>query len=286
MSFYRFQKDDILNIKVSTRPSYVVENNGGQITGSVHLEYPFLNSALLNKLYLGYSQKAGGLILKNGPFTSSIEYLSAVQGGTNKETFKAIQNLYMYYSEMNAELSSSATTIRIFSIPEIYYDRQIVSGTFTASYIDTDGDTKRLYDNGRGGIYSGSLSGTLVGHIFYPEGIVVLTKSDLQTFGDDNNAANRKWQVSFKGDYTIPVQIYRCRAPAGQLNATTNPTYYTIPISGSNKNEKEILLTGSVYITQVGLYNEDYELVGVANLAQPIKKEESQDILFRLRMDF
>ncbi len=291
MSFYKFQKDDILNIKVATRPSNVVENNGNNITGSVYLENKYLNSDLLSHLYLGFSQREGGLVLKTGPFTSSVEFLTAVNLGTNKETFSAINNLYRYYSTINAAYSSSyngtfVNTIRIFSIPEVYYDRQIVSGTFSASFIDTDGGTKVIFDNGRGGLYSGSLTGTLVGHIFYPEGIVSLTKPDLVNFGADNNAANFKWRVVFKGDHTIPVQVYRCRAPAGQLNASTNPSFYTVSATGSNKNEKEILATGSVYITQVGLYNEDYELVGVANLAQPIKKDEDQDILFRLKMDY
>lgn len=42
----------------------------------------------------------------------------------------------------------------------------------------------------------------------------------------------------------------------------------------------------TTYITKVGLYNDDYELIAVASLAHPIKKEESQDVQIRLRWDF
>jgi hypothetical protein len=290
MSFFKFQSEDIVNIKISTTPSYLVERNGDQVTGSVYLEKQFLTTDLSQRYFLGFSEKEGGLVTKDGPFTSSLDFVTAVSGGTNKELYEAIENIYDYYSFLNANYrpyytGSVSTTLRVIAIPEIYYDREILSGTFSASDKDSAGADRKLYDDGRGGIYSGSVSGTLVGHIFYPEGVVILTKSGLSDFGTASST-NFKWRAQFKGVHQIPTQIYRCRAPGGQLNASTNPTFYTVARSGSNKNEREVLMTGSVYVTEIGLFNEDYELVGIAKLAQPIKKEFSQDLLFRLRMDF
>lgn len=286
MAFYRFTQDDIINVKIAANPAARVELNGNQITGSVYLERPYLQSGLRERLYFGFSEREGGLVTKDAPFTASIDFITAVDGGSNKETYSAIQNYYNYYSIIDSSFSSSASSFRVITIPEVYYDKEILSGTFTGSFYDTDGSRKFIYDNGRGGIYSGSLTGTLVGNIFYHEGIVVITKTDLLNFGNNNHSTNNKWTIDFKGVHNIPVQIYRCRAKAGELNASTNPTYYTIPLSGTYRNTKVPLMTGSVYITQIGLYNEDYELVAIANLAQPIKKEEQEDILFRLRMDF
>jgi len=293
MSFYKFKDNDIVNIVFKAHPSNNVQLNGDQVTGSVELEAPFLDSNLTERFYKYHNPEITSDVLsKQGPFTSSIELLTAeYQGDENAELYQTLVNLYSYYSFYNSDYQpyftgSQSTTFRIISIPEIYYDKEILSASFTASDINSDGDARVIYDNGRGGIYSGSLSGTLVGHIFYSEGIVVLTKGDLSDFGEAS-PTNHKWHFWFKGVHRIPTKIFKCRAPAGQLNASTNTTFYQIPASGDFKNQKEIVLDSpsSVYITNVGLYNEHYELVGVAKLAQPIKKELGQDILFRIRLD-
>jgi hypothetical protein len=73
------------------------------------------------------------------------------------------------------------------------------------------------------------------------------------------------------------------------LNASTNETFYKIPSASTDiyKNEREIILEKPyTYVTTIGLFNKNYELVGLAKLAQPVKKEEQQDILFRVRLDF
>jgi hypothetical protein len=142
-----------------------------------------------------------------------------------------------------------------------------------------------LFDNGRGGIYSGSLTGTLVGNILYENGIVVLTKGDLSDFGG-SGGDNFEWNFEFNGVHRIPVNIYKCRAKSGEANCSTNNTFYKTGSSGDYKNQREILVTGSTYITKIGLFDADFRLVGLASLAQPIKKAEETDILFRLKLDF
>lgn len=297
MSYFRFNPDDKINTSIKTHPSFTVELNGDQMTGSVYLEKQFLNSDLENRLFEGDSTREGGKILKTSPFTASVDIVDAEEGATNSQLYRSILNLYNHYSLINTDYTASftgseTTRFRVITIPEIYYDRAILSGTFSASDDDNAGDARELFDNGRGGIYSGSLTGTLVGNIFYNEGLVVLKGAGLNDEANSNDfgessATNFKWKTSFKGTHTIPVKIFKCRAPAGQLNASTNSSFYQEPDEGDYKNEKEVVLTGSTtYITRVGLYNKNYELVGVAHLAQPIKKEESSDLMFRLRMDW
>jgi hypothetical protein len=164
-----------------------------------------------------------------------------------------------------------------------------ILGTFSASDSFISG-TRYLYDNGRGGIYSGSASGTLVGNIFYAEGLVVLKSPNLKDFAFSSSlSGNYKWNISFKGTNTIPVKIFRCRAPAGELNCSSNPTFSVVDtsISASNRNQlSEIVQDGSTYITKIGLYNKNYELVGVASLGHPIRKNTDSDILFKLGLDW
>jgi len=298
MSFYKFKSEDIIYTEILTYPSCASELNGDQTTGSVYLENPYLSASFNNRLYTAFSEKEGADMVKHGPFTASIDVIDVESGGTNKEFYQSLLTLYDYYSFYNDDYTPQYTgadtgRFRVITIPEIYFDRQIATGTFVAVDLDNADDERILYDNGRGGIFSGTVSGTLVGNIFYSEGLVVLKGGGLndETSANDFGQAtttNFKWRISFEGTNKIPVKIFRCRAPAGQLNASTNPTYYQIDTSPGalHRNKKEIVMERpTTYVTQIGLYNEHFELVGYATLAQPIKKEEGQDILFRLTLD-
>lgn len=298
MSYYRFSNDDIINTSIVAHPSYVVSMNGDQVTGSIYLDKPFLEDSLESRVYKGTSAKEGGWISKTGPFTSSIGIVDAERDAENKELYLSIQGLYNHYAIVNSDYTASfdgadTTRFRVITIPEIYYEREILTGSLTASDLDSAGNERNLYDNGRGGIYSGSLTGTLVGNIFYSEGLIVLKGGGLNDEAGSNDfgqasPTNYKWTVSLKGVNTIPVNVFRCRAPAGELNASTNTTFYTVPTLSSSqfKNERVKILSESVtYITQIGMYNDRYELVAVAKLAQPIRKTEGQDLLFRIKYD-
>jgi hypothetical protein len=298
MGFYRFKDEDIINTSIVANPYYIVELNGDIVTGSIYLEKPSLNADLLNRRVFGFSAAEGGFVTGSRPLTASVDIVDAELNATNKQLYESILNLYNHYALINSDYTpyftgSETTRFRVITVPEIYYDREILTGSFTASDLDNAGDERILYDNGRGGIFSGSVSGTLVGNIFYSEGLVVLKGGGLNEdvtndFGEVS-PTNFKWRVNFRGKQKIPVKIFRCRAPAGQLNASSNPTFYSIPTASLDvrKNEREIVLDDPfTYITTIGLFNKNYELVALAKLAQPVKKEEQQDILFRVRLDF
>ena len=291
MTFYKFQPGDILHTTIRCFPSFTTENNGDQVSGSVFLERPFLETNLRYRLFEGFSQKQGGLIVKTGSMSASIDLQTATSGGTNNILWHTMNRLCDYYSLENSDYAltftgSKSTTIRVIDIPEIYYDQKILTGSFTGSDLNADEESRDIFDNARGGLYSGSVSGTLVGHIFYNEGLAVITKGDITDFGSVS-ATNFNWKFYLKGIHEIPVKIFKCRAPAGELNATSNPTFYTIAASGSNKNLREVVSSSlDPFITKIGLYNDLFELVAIAQLAQPVRKNESDSYLFKLRMDW
>jgi len=68
------------------------------------------------------------------------------------------------------------------------------------------------------------------------------------------------------------------------FNYSSNPSY----LSGSqiivkNNNASNDPVT---YITTVGLYSPANELLAVAKLSQPIKKDPSQELTLRVRLDY
>mgnify|MGYP003338390764 CR=1 FL=1 len=50
-------------------------------------------------------------------------------------------------------------------------------------------------------------------------------------------------------------------------------------MSGSAPFEKE------TYISRIGLYDKDRKIIGYATLANPVKKTENREFIFKLKID-
>jgi len=76
------------------------------------------------------------------------------------------------------------------------------------------------------------------------------------------------------------ITSYFCRARAHQYNGTTNPTF----ISGSDGRYLNRDMEGNpqVFITNIGLYNSNYELVAVGSLSKPIQKNWSKEATIKV----
>ena len=74
-----------------------------------------------------------------------------------------------------------------------------------------------------------------------------------------------------------------CRVNHNEFNYSSNPTY----LSSSKlvvKNEAKDLPVS--YITTVGLYSADNELLAVAKLSEPLKKDPTTELTLRVRLDY
>jgi len=88
--------------------------------------------------------------------------------------------------------------------------------------------------------------------------------------------------LSFNNTTEINSTIYFCRAPHNKYNYSSNPTY----TSGSKIRVKNVASDPPVaYITTVGLYNEQNELLAVAKLSEPLRKDPTNEITIRVRTD-
>lgn len=145
-----------------------------------------------------------------------------------------------------------------------------------------------------------------VGHIYYQAGIAVLTASifngqfgsphvaydtgsvDMVLSGSNITAScdgirNAWYNVSYNNTTELNSTIYFCRANHNDFNYSTNPTY----LSGSKIRVKQNTFDTPVsYITTVGLYSADNELLAVAKLSEPIKKQPDTELTLRVRLDY
>ena len=89
--------------------------------------------------------------------------------------------------------------------------------------------------------------------------------------------------LSFNNTTEINSKIYFCRVPHNKYNYSSNPTY----TSGSKIRVKEVASdTPRSYITTVGLYNSQNELLATAKLSEPLMKDPSNELILRVRLDY
>jgi len=147
------------------------------------------------------------------------------------------------------------------------------------------------------------------GIVFYQSGLLVLTSSvfvnDTNDFfsssaegarsinnqlvsgsisGSADAFRHRLQNLQFNNTTEINSKVYFCRAPHNKFNYSSNPTYV---------NNGEIRVKNGVrsnpplaYITTIGLYNSSNELLAVAKLSEPLRKDPTNELTLRVRLDY
>ena len=89
---------------------------------------------------------------------------------------------------------------------------------------------------------------------------------------------------SLNSNETVTSDFVFCRARNAEFNYTENPSF----ISGSTGAVLYDLFVNSptTYITTVGMYNDSNELLAVAKLSKPLKKDFTKEALIRVKLDF
>jgi hypothetical protein len=108
--------------------------------------------------------------------------------------------------------------------------------------------------------------------------IFVALKGALEEGGDT------AYEFRARSAESIASTHYFVRLRNTQYNYSNNPTFFN-PDNGVIINP-EFRTDPKVYITTVGLYNEENELLAVAKLSKPVRKSFDEELLLRIRLDF
>ena len=125
--------------------------------------------------------------------------------------------------------------------------------------------------------------------------------------GSNSTRASASFEMSYKGTTNIQTVTMLAHARRAQLNYSNNPTYvqygqprspvtnsmqYIEPTNLKIKNtvtsiyaEPSASFEKHTYITKIGVYDEDRNLIAIANLATPVKKTEDRELTFKLKLD-
>ena len=139
--------------------------------------------------------------------------------------------------------------------------------------------------------------------LFYPDlGIILLDASQMEASGGLDPANPRSTDTfdnrprafynsiksgsSFQArrEEEISSTNYFIRANNKDFNFSSNPTFSTG--SDGSLTQGTFFKDPKTFITQVGLYNDDNELLAIAKLSKPLLKSYSREAIIKVKLDF
>ena len=97
------------------------------------------------------------------------------------------------------------------------------------------------------------------------------------------NAISGGMHFIVDSEEVITSQYYFARAKNYEFNYTNNPSFQD---NNGNLTFQSMISNPKTYITTVGLYNDNSELLAVAKLSQPVAKDFTKEALFRIKLDY
>lgn len=197
------------------------------------------------------------------------------------------------------------------------YKDEIKKGNTTVTLQITASDTLPLLDTGAASAFSIGPAGdeadlfsgsTKIGKVYYNAGIVAYASGVHVAAGA---ATNTHWSASlrlhnvaisgnidnlvnglrnhinsiqFNNQTNLHSTIYFCRALNSDFNYSTNPTFVD--------SEGRIIVTSGTdnqtrtYISTIGLYDINDNLLAVAKSSEPVKKSPDNELVFRVRLSY
>lgn len=194
------------------------------------------------------------------------------------------KNLPLPYFDFNASKLNMFSVL--YDISKSYYSMKIKKNSFSIednNIIGSNDNLKiKVSDNGNGILYrddclSKTAKWNYVGHLFYKEGIACINNPSLYYFG------KRNFAVNMTGISNLYVHETNVIINQGLSNNSSNDSYNKdLRIDESSFNSDEPF----VYISDVNLHDENFNIVAKARLAHPIPKKNTDNILIKLKMDY
>ena len=193
----------------------------------------------------------------------------------------------------NTDVTTSTTDIKAGLIFYQAGIAVITASLFSGSYNKAAAGT---YVGGELGLLSQSISGVQLS----PYANTTVANSPALSLVSGNNDINdvlsasaisgtcdvlrhRLYNIQFNNTTELNSTIYFCRANHNEFNYSSNPTYLSASKLVVKNNSQD---TPVSYATSVGMYSPDNELLAVAKLSEPMKKDPSNEFTIRVRLDY
>lgn len=308
------------SFKTVSADQFAYTQYGEEITGS----YPLSSSIYLDQFYAytGFLEEKRKLYALKNTLNSYLHLsrhyaFSSSLGNKAEQELSLVSIPSIYYGsgidKGSVELSYYITGTLVAKLQDINKNGELIQTTGALGLGSVAGVV--LYNEGFA-VLTGSwhLHSTFTDYLFYyPELPPAISSPKWTNWGaglnqPTNQTTGSSFDLNFEGTNYINTITMLAHADKGELNHSNNPTYvkyqdaFPLPNSSSTSyNENSYLeikntvkypyenFTGSLekhtYISKIGIYDENKNLIGIAKLAKPIKKTENRDFTFKLKLD-
>ena len=180
---------------------------------------------------------------------------------------------------------TSSNEVVFFDTSNLFYGTQIQDKTFSLNDPSVTGSSGRISmtfrDDGRGNLYRADCTGShatwsSVGNIIYEEGLANVLTPVIPYFGKES------FNVQMRGKQNIHVLEVMVPCRTENVNSSSNPAYKRLKPSDYSSNTN----SSFVYITGLNLHDDNLNIIAKASLAQPVVKADSDEFMFRVKLDF
>jgi len=246
------------------------DQDGDLSGGSKYNELIFINfSRLLVKDEIkkgSFEMQLGVSASSNQPMRDRIKVFDSGAANSYKVNSPAGEYGILYATNsVGTRLSGGAANTERPKVGLVYYQAGIVALS------------PAVFEGSTYGILSGSVTMTAKSGSM----LAVLTGSEIS--GTADSLRNRIYNISFNNTTELNSTIYFVRAGHNEFNYSSNPTYLS---SSQIRVKNNAVDQPLAYFTTVGLYSADNELLAVAKLSEPLRKDSSQEYTLRVRLDY
>ena len=243
-------------------------------------------------MFLSFSRLLVKDEIKKGSFSMTVAVNSAA--GASKHSASVI--VTDFKANDSFKINSPVGEYGILYASNSAGQVNITSSVYGAAPYDEHTPVGLIYYQAGVAVISGSLFSTGSGT---RAGILSSSVGELINFGDGfsfdraltgssisasaNLLRNRIINLQFNNTVELNSSIYFCRINHNEYNYSANPTY----LSNSQIRVKAQASNVPVsYITTVGLYSADNQLLAVGKLSEPLRKDPSIEYTLRARLDY
>lgn len=195
---------------------------------------------------------------------------------------------YASYGIQSSSYHPTGSTF-IISITQDIFGEEVKPKTFSVRV-----GTSMSFDDGKGNlIMSSSGTGSVIGRIFYDKGIAIFKPTSSFAGGgitNDGIHIDNGTNVNVKFTSSVQLKEHSIRVrlnPTEFLFSAYNPSVSKPIYSGSTQTAVQLMASQSLYpyITTIGLYNPDNELLAVAKISNPIQRTDYSVQTFIVKFD-